>query len=165
VSVNNDAGVCSASVTLTAPTTADNCGVQSVSNDHPSSSYTVGTTTVTWTVTDVHGNTNTATQTVTVTDNEAPTITAAAPVSVNNDAGVCSASVTLTAPTTADNCGVQSVSNDHPSSSYPVGTTTVTWTVTDVHGNTNTATQTVTVTDNEAPTITAAAPVSVNNDA
>src|SRR3569833_2600978 len=50
------------------------------------------------------------------------------------------------------NCGVHSVSNDHPSSSYPVGTTTVTWTVTDVHGNTNTATQTVTVT-NVAPVI------------
>jgi hypothetical protein len=45
----------------------------------------------------------------------------------------------------------------------PVGTTTVTWTVTDIHGHTNTATQDVVVTDNEAPSITAAADVAVNN--
>src|SRR5882672_9759910 len=96
VAVNNDAGVCSAEVTLSAPTTGDNCGVQSVVNDHPSTTYPVGTTTVTWTVTDIHGNQNTATQDVVVTDNEQPTITAAADVAVNNDAGVCEATVTLT---------------------------------------------------------------------
>jgi hypothetical protein len=43
------------------------------------------------------------------------------------------------------------------STTYPVGTTTVTWTVKDIHGNIITATQDVVVTDNEAPSITAAA--------
>ena len=36
---------------------------------------------------------------------------------------------------------------------YPLGTTTVTWTVTDNGGNTATCTQDITVTDGEAPTI------------
>jgi hypothetical protein len=105
-------------------------------------------------VTDIHGNTNTATQNVVVTDNENPTITAPATVNANNDAGVCSATVSsLGTPVTGDNCGVNSVTNDHPSSTYPVGTTTVTWTVTDIHGNTNTATQNVVV-QNTTPVIT-----------
>jgi hypothetical protein len=55
---------------------------------------------VTWTVTDIHGHTNTATQDVVVTDNEAPKHQAAADVAVNNTPGACSATVTLTAPTT-----------------------------------------------------------------
>jgi len=164
VSVSNDAGNCSAVVTLGTPVTGDNCGVASTTSDAPAT-FPVGTTMVTWTVTDVHGNSSTATQTVTVTDNEKPTITAPAAISVNNDAGKCSAVVaTLGTPVTGDNCGVSSTTNDAPAV-FPVGTTTVTWTVTDIHGNSNTATQTVTVTDNEKPTITAPAAISVNNDA
>src|SRR5207302_1854040 len=138
----------------------DNCGVQSVTNDHASTTFTIGTTTVTWTVTDIHSNSNTATQTVTVNDTEAPSITASSNVSVSNDAGACSAVLTLLPPTTGDNCGVQSVTNDHASTTFTVGTTTVTWTVTDIHGNSNAVTQNVTVTDNEKPSITASADVS-----
>ncbi len=162
VSVNADAGACAATgVSLGSATTADNCGVASVTNDAPSS-YSVGTTTVNWTVTDVHGNTATTTQTVTVADNQNPTITAPANVSVNADAGACAATgVTLGSATTADNCGVASVTNDAPAS-YSVGTTTVNWTVTDVHGNTATATQTVTVSDDQNPTITAPSDVTVS---
>ncbi|MDA8531861.1 hypothetical protein N9K44_03165, partial [Flavobacteriaceae bacterium] len=48
---------------------------------------------------------------------------------------------------------------------FPLGDTTVTWTVTDGSGNTATATQTVTVVDNIDPTITAPADVTVNVDA
>jgi len=153
VTVNNDAGACAATVNIGTPVTGDNCGVASVVNDHPSASYPVGTTIVIWTVTDVHGNSSTATQTITVTDNEKPVISIGS-VTVNNDAGVCAATVNIGTPATADNCGVASVVNDHPSANYPVGTTIVTWTVTDIHGNTNTTTQTVVVTDNELPVIT-----------
>jgi hypothetical protein len=164
VSVNADNASCAATnVNLGTPTTADNCGVASVSNNAPTS-YPVGTTTVTWTVTDVNGNTATCTQDVVVTDNQNPTITCAANVSVNADNASCAATnVNLGTPTTADNCGVASVSNNAPTS-YPVGTTTVTWTVTDVNGNTATCTQDVLVTDNQNPTITCAANVSVNAD-
>ncbi len=122
-------------------------------NNHASNIYPVGTTTVTWTVTDIHGNQSTATQTITVTDNELPTISIV-PVSVNNDLGVCGATVNIGSPVTGDNCGVLNVVNDHASNDYPVGATTVTWTVTDIHSNTNSITQLVTVTDNEKPVIT-----------
>ena len=69
-------------------------------------------------------------------DNIDPTITAPAAVTVNCDAGACSAAaanVTLGSATTADNCSVASTTNDAPNS-FPVGTTTVTWTVTDASG-------------------------------
>ena len=52
-------------------------------------------------------------------------------------------------PVTSDNCGVLSVTNDAPAT-FPVGITTVTWTVNDIHGNSNTCQQTVTVINNEA---------------
>ena len=78
---------------------------------------------------------------VTVTDVEAPAITCAANVSVNTDVGVCETQVTMGSPSTSDNCSVASVVNDYNGTSdatdvYPLGTTTVTWTVTDGSGNT-----------------------------
>ncbi|MBG6189074.1 beta strand repeat-containing protein, partial [Flavobacterium sp. CAN_S2] len=169
VTVNVDAASCTtanANVTLGTPTTADNCGVKSVTNDAPSV-FPIGNTSVTWTVTDNAGNTATCTQIVTVVDTINPTITCAAPVTVNVDAASCTtdkANVTLGLPTTADNCGVKSVTNDAPGV-FPIGNTTVTWTVTDNAGNTATCTQIVTVVDNINPTITCAAPVTVNVDA
>ena len=165
VSVNTDANQCTASgVNLGTPATADNCGVKSVSSDAPSV-FPIGTTTVTWTVTDNADNTETATQIVTVTDNQKPTITAPANVAVNTDVNKCTASgVALGTPVTADNCGVKSVSSDAPSV-FPIGTTTVTWTVIDDSDNTQTTTQTVTVSDVQKPIITAAADISVPNTA
>ncbi|MEZ4923352.1 MAG: HYR domain-containing protein [Crocinitomicaceae bacterium] len=166
VTVNNDPGNCSTdlvNITLGTPTTADNCGIATVTNDAPAT-FPVGTTTVTWTVTDIHGNSATCTQDVTVNDNEDPVVTCPADVTVDSDAGLCEAtSVTLGTPTTADNCGVATVTNDAPAT-YPVGTTTVTWTITDIHGNSITCAQDVTVNDNEDPTITCPADVSVSND-
>ena len=164
VSVNNDLGQCSAAVTLNTPATGDNCGVVSVTNDHPSDVYPVGETDVTWTVKDVNNNTTSCVQKVTVTDNEKPSISCSGDVSVNNDPGQCSAQVTLSAPATSDNCGGSTVTSDHPSTTYPVGTTTVTWTATDNHGNTRTCTQTVIVTDNEAPQITCPANITASTD-
>jgi hypothetical protein len=152
VSVNNDAGLCSAVVVLNSPAIDDNCGVDKVVNDHPSTTFPVATTIVVWTVTDIHGNTNSCEQKVVVTDNEAPTTSCAPDVTVTNDAGLCSAVVVLNPPATDDNCGVDKVVNDHPSTTFPVATTIVVWTVTDIHGNTNTCEQKVVVT-NIAPVI------------
>ncbi|MEX1202228.1 MAG: lamin tail domain-containing protein [Ferruginibacter sp.] len=69
----------------------------------------------------------------------------------------------LGSATTSDNCSVASTTNNAPAT-YPVGTTTVIWTVTDASGNIATASHTVTVADNQAPSITAPANVTVNND-
>ena len=168
VTVNVDAGTCATAltnVTLGTPTIADNCSA-TASNNAPAS-FPLGSTTVTWTATDGSGNTATATQVVTVVDNIAPVITAPADVTVNVDAGVCStalSNVTLGAATTSDNCSVASVTNDAPSS-FPLGNTTVTWTVTDGAGNTTTATQVVTVIDNIDPTITCPSDITAYADA
>lgn len=164
VTVNQDPDSCVAtSVSLGTPTATDNCGIASTTNDAPAS-FPVGITTVTWTVTDVGGNTAQCTQTVTVIDNIVPTISCPSNVTVNVDSGACEASsVTLGSPTTGDNCPSETVSNDAPTA-FPVGTTTVTWTVTDASGNTAQCTQTVIVTDNIDPTISCPSNVTVNVD-
>ena len=81
-----------------------------------------------------------------------PTITAPATVSICTNTGCTAVGVNLGTPITADNCSVSSVTNDAPAI-FPLGNTTVTWTVTDISNNTATATQTVTVTDGNAPSI------------
>ena len=159
VTVNLTTTCTATGVVLGTPITADNCSVASVTNNAPAT-YLVGTTTVTWTVTDGSGNIKTATQTVTVNDVTLPTITAPANVIVatNNE---CSAiNVALGTPLRADNCTVASVTNNGLSS-YPLGVTTVTWTVTDASGNTATATQTVTVNDTILPIIVPPAAISI----
>jgi hypothetical protein len=125
----------------------------------------VGNTTVTWTVTDIHGNSTTATQVVTINDTENPTISAPAPLGLPCDSGACGralAHISLGTPVTSDNCGVATVSNNAPSS-FPVGNTTVTWTVTDIHGHTATATQIVTINDTEAPELTDPANMTISD--
>jgi hypothetical protein len=160
VNANTNTNCTATGVSLGTPTTGDNCSVASVTNNHASTTYPLGTTTVTWTVTDGSGKTATATQLVTVTDNVNPTITAPANVNANTNTNCTATGVSLGTPTTGDNCSVASVTNNHASTTYPLGTTTVTWTVTDGSGNTATATQLVTVTDNVNPTITAPAATS-----
>jgi hypothetical protein len=154
VTVSTDAGTCGAVVSLDTPTVTDAlAGVESVTNDAPAT-FPTGETIVTWTATDKAGNSASCTQKVTVNDTELPTITCPAAASADTDAGQCYATgVALGTPTTADNCGVASVTNDAPAQ-FPKGVTTVTWTVADTSGNTATCAQTVTVTDVEAPTVT-----------
>ena len=79
-------------------------------------------------------------------------------VTVNNDPGICGAQLNLAIPLTTDNCGVASVTNSFngtgdASGLYPVGTTVVTWTVTDSAGNVDSCDVTITVNDTELPTI------------
>src|SRR5207237_755117 len=159
--VSTDANGCTASgVNLGTPTTSDNCGVATVTNDAPGT-FSKGLTVVTWTVTDSSGNTATCKQNVTVNDNEKPKITCVDLPNVSTDPGSCTATPSLGTPTTSDNCGVATVTNNAPSV-FPKGTTVVTWTVTDTSGNTATCQQSVTVGDHENPKITCPTDVSVN---
>ena len=115
----------------------------------------------TWNFTDVCGNTSASfVQTITVHDTQNPTITCA-PVAANYAAnfGVCTYTVPSTAldPSFSDNCSGASVKNNFnnlaslQNAVFPLGGTTVTWTVTDCSGNTATCNQTITVIDAEAP--------------
>jgi len=160
ITVNNDQGQCSAVVTYTAPVGTDNCPNSTTAQTGGLGSggtFPVGTTTESYEVTDASGNTAQCSFSVTVIDNEDPTISCPANITVNNDVGQCSAVVTYTAPTGADNCPNQvtnQTSGLGSGSTFPVGTTTETYEVTDAAGNTATCSLTVTVNDNEDPVIT-----------
>src|SRR6185295_1129205 len=123
-------GQCFATLALTPPATSDNCGVASVTKNYPSNNFPIGETVVTWTVLDIHGLTSVTEQVITVTDAEAPVVVAPSDITVNNDPGLCTATVALVAPTASDNCGVANITNDHPSTTFAIGTTVVTWTIT-----------------------------------
>jgi uncharacterized repeat protein (TIGR02543 family) len=154
VVVSTNASCNATGVDLGTPTTTDNCSVASVTNNHPSTTFPLGDTTVIWTVTDGSGNAATATQTVTVEDTSLPTITAPAAVTGNVNASCGATGVVIGNAVTADNCSVASVTNDAPAI-FPLGETIVTWTVTDGSGNTATATQLVTMGDTIFPVVKA----------
>lgn len=147
----NDASQCGAVISWTPPTASDNCTFTLTSNYNPGDLFPIGTTQVMYIATDASGNTDTASFDVTINDVEMPVLTCPAAISVSTDPGMCTASsVALGAATATDNCSLNAVTNDAPTV-FPKGTTVVTWTVSDVNGNTTTCTQDVTVTDNEAP--------------
>jgi gliding motility-associated-like protein len=160
VTATTNNGCTRTGLNLGTPVTADNCSVASVTNNAPTA-FPIGTTIVTWTVTDGSGKTATATQTVTINDVIFPTITAPAAITANTTTGCIAANIALGTPVTADNCSVATITNNAPAV-FPLGTTTVTWTVKDGSGNTTTATQTVTIVDIIYPTIVAPAAITVN---
>ncbi|MBI4663993.1 MAG: HYR domain-containing protein [Verrucomicrobia bacterium] len=120
----------------------------------PPGPYPVGTTQVTLTVTDNHGESSTCAATVTVIDNTAP-VASAKNITVQLDAaGQASVTAAQIDNGSSDNCAIQSLSLNVTSFGCAnVGANPVTLTVTDVHGNSSTASALVTVTDVIAPTI------------
>jgi len=124
--------------------TATDLFAVTITNDAPAT-FPVGTTTVTWTATDANGNSATATQLVTVNlvDTIPPVITV--PADVFTTTSTSQATVNLGTASAVDNVdGVVAVTNNAPAS-FPVGVTTITYTASDVAGNTATATQRVVV--------------------
>jgi hypothetical protein len=134
---------------LTAPSATDNCaGLVTVTNNATLPITTQGTTVVTWTYSDVIGNTSTQTQNVIIDDVTAPVPNVATLADVTSECSVTS----LTAPTATDNCaGVVTVTNNATLPITAQGTTVVTWTYDDGNGNTSTQTQNVIVDDVTAP--------------
>lgn len=157
INANTGAGTCTAIVSWTAATASDNCSVSSFSAVPASgSAFPIGVTTVTYTATDASGNIATSAFTVTVTDNIMPTFSGfPSNISLVSSPGLCSNVATWTSPTSNDNCSVSSTTSTHNSGdTFPVGVTTVTYTVTDANGNITNQSFTVTVLDNEAPVMT-----------
>jgi hypothetical protein len=130
------------SATVTAPTTTDNCaGTLTGTTTDPLTYSTQGTFTVNWTFNDGNGNSITVPQTVIVDDVTNPTTPTLA-----NVTGECS--VTITAPTTTDNCaGTLTGTTTDPLTYSTQGTFTVNWTFNDGNGNSITVPQTVIVDD------------------
>jgi hypothetical protein len=155
-------GSCSATVDPGTATASDNCDssptiVGTRSDSQPlNAPYPKGTTTIHWTATDDANNSSSCDQTVTVNDTEYPTISCPANITKDNDPGVCGAVVTYTTPVGSDNCPGATTAQTAglPSgSTFPVGTTTNTFEVTDSSGNKTSCSFTVTVNDVENPVI------------
>jgi hypothetical protein len=142
---------------LGTPVASDNCPGVTVSRAPAGNAFPVGTTTVTYTATDAHGNTATATQMVTVVDNTPPTITVPPTLTVFTGPNATSCSALVNDATlgvsVSDNCSGVTLTRTPSGNTFPAGTTTVTYTATDQAGNVASATQTVTVVDNTPPVI------------
>ena len=148
--------------------------------------FPVGVTTITFTASDVNdpldpndSNTAVCVQVITINDTELPVIDVCTQtVAQDADQGECFATVDITTPTFTDNCPNASISYtvdnpgfvaattdaDDADGTYPVGMSTITWTVSDNSGNPTTCQTIVTVTDTQDPTVTADADQTVDND-
>ncbi|HKO63233.1 MAG TPA: PxKF domain-containing protein [Pyrinomonadaceae bacterium] len=177
VTVAAGAGATEATVNPGSPTTTPSTGV-SVSgvrsdNELLTAPYPVGLTHITWTVTDSVGLTASCTQVINVSsedcagDTTPPTITAPPDVTLSTPAGTvgsCGRSIgesTLGTADASDNCVFNVSRTGVPAGNFfPVGSTTITYTVTDAAGNSASDQQVVTITDESAPVIAAPADAS-----
>jgi hypothetical protein len=118
------------------------------------SGFPLGTTTVTATAADFHGNVATETFLVTVVDTTPPVLALPAPI-VAEATGPSGAAVTFAASAMDIVDGAVPVSfSVAPGSVFPLGVTTITARATDAAGNTSTGAFTVTVVDTTAPALT-----------
>ncbi|MCZ4409866.1 HYR domain-containing protein [Cryomorphaceae bacterium 1068] len=152
-------GTCEDVVNFSTPNVTDNCpGATIVQTDGPvsGSTFPVGSTEIEFTATDASGNTAVCSFTVTLTENTAPEITCPIDITVANDPGDCGAIVNYTPPEGTDNCPdptTTQIAGLGSGAFFPVGTTTETYEVVDLSGNTAQCSFTVTVNDTEAPVI------------
>ncbi|MCB8963405.1 MAG: HYR domain-containing protein, partial [Bacteroidales bacterium] len=172
---------------ITEPTITDNCpdpelhyeivypdgsivsGIGSVSN----MAFPVGVSTVTYIAVDDAGNPSLpCTFTVWIKDLVPPEFEVSCPVTtitVDAPDGICNAFVNVPGPLVSDPCdelvtlshnSIFSTNSTNADGTYPVGTTTVIWTATDLSGNTTTCEQDIIVRDVTAPEITCPGEVS-----
>jgi len=170
VTTSTEVGSCDVVVQWSSiPIASDNCGVASVDSTHASGSvFSIGTTPVTYTVTDISGNTTVCAFSITVNDNQNPSMSCPADMTATTASGASMASVVVPVPTTSDNCSIASITNTYNAGSnasddYPIGLTTVTFIATDVGGNTDNCSLNITVVDG-SPTITCPSNISQGND-
>jgi len=178
---------CPWNVDFISPTATDNCGFVVLQtwtltgatigsspitgiNDASLEFFEAGTTTVTYYIEDDSGNSATCNFTVTITDTQAPLLICPEDLTVPNDLGSCSAIINDFGFMSAwDNCSGIAV-NLEPGglpigSSFPVGTTTNTFTFTDAVGNSSSCTFDITVTDEEDPVISCPTDIIANTTA
>ena len=116
-----------------------------------------GTWTITLRATDWTGRLGSTSLEVTITGCALPLITCHPDISVSSASGTCSAQVDIS-PATSSSSGVliHGARSDgkQVAEPYPVGVTTITWTVVNPCGDSATCTQRVTVSDKEPPVLT-----------
>ena len=106
----------------------------------------IGANTVTLTATDAAGNKSSCTSTVIVSDNSQPVFKICPSNTTLSTTGNC-VNYTWVKPTATDNCCTPSVSSNYSSGAcFPIGTTSVIYTATDLKGNKATCSFSITVT-------------------
>jgi len=176
IMADTDQGVCSARVLIPLPAVADACsGIQSLSYTIDGNTttlnmgdteflevFSVGSTPVTITALDGNANASSCTFNVIVSDNELPSVACPENVEIDAPAGQNSVIVNNIAPLGfTENCPGAEITyttdngdagNDDASGlSFPVGTTTVTYLITDASGNESNCSFTVTINQLNAP--------------
>ncbi len=135
--------------------TTDNCSIAQLTLSETNFDCAdVGPNNITFTATDVSGNSNTATVVVTVLDTISPLVSGqnlTVYLDGNGDATITTAQV-LTA--SSDNCNMDTVYlSDYDFDCADVGANTITLTAEDVNGNTSSVNVTITVLDTIAPVV------------
>jgi len=136
----------STAVILGAATVSGGTPPMTITNDAPPGGFTVGPTTVNWTVVDAAMVSATGTQAIAITDTTKPSITAPVDVTANQGSGLGNTNVNLGTPTFSDLADPNPVvSNNAPADGFEVGDTTVIWTATDASDNSALDIQLVTI--------------------
>jgi hypothetical protein len=128
------------------------------------STFPIGTTNVSCTATDAHGNTGSGSFTVTVRDTTAPGLSLPGDVAATatSSAGA-TVSFSVSASDTVDG-GVTPSCSPASGSTFAIGTTKVTCTATDSHGNRTSGDFSVVVSDTGPPTVTVPGPMKLEAD-
>ena len=151
------------SVVIGVASATDNCSTLTASYTITSNGGIIGlgSNTVIWYVTDLAGRTVSKTQSIIVSDTTSPGIIAPSDIVTKTLNGLCFTSVDLGTPSITDDCNlagyvgsISGYSGVLSNYEYPIGVTTVTWTVSDTAGNTSSTIQLVTVTHEQVPIIT-----------
>ncbi|MFT6353528.1 MAG: gliding motility-associated-like protein [Cryomorphaceae bacterium] len=168
IDVDNDAGLCEATVVYTAPigTGSGTNITTTLTGGLPSGSlFPVGTTIVEYTVTNDEGDSDVCTFQVTVADSEDPIIDCPPDININAAEGECTQVVTYPIPTATDNCGPVTVTQigGLPSGSvFPIGESFLDFQTTDAAGNDGFCRVIVLVSDITDPEITCPADIVVD---
>ena len=128
----------------------DENGILSLSNNAPSS-FPLGVNTIIWTAIDGVGNMAIAPQIVTIQDTTPPLISSLEQITLEAKSSTQNI-VYFDVPSITDDVGVYSITNDAPEV-FPLGETIITWTATDVIGNSSVLEQSVYLIDSVSPRI------------
>ncbi|NRA76413.1 MAG: HYR domain-containing protein, partial [Planctomycetes bacterium] len=152
----SDAGQCGATISWDEPVATDNCQPVGLGSDHTSGDFfDVGTTLVTYSVSDPSGNVTEESFMISISDEENPEFGPFEElILASTDPESCQATVTWDQPLVTDNCAVSETTSSHqPGDLFPVGDTVVDISTTDVNGNETSVSITVSVFDLELPQI------------
>jgi hypothetical protein len=152
--VTNECSVAS----IIAPTATDNCSGIITGTTATIFPITMqGTTIVTWTFNDGNGNSSIQSQNVVILDITAPVISGCpSNITINANNTACTGIASWIDPAATDNCtAIPSMSASHNTAFvFPLGTTTVTYTVSDDNGNASACSFDVTVVNDLNATVT-----------